>query len=206
MAITMSDDPIFFSNNQEMPTRSDALQNRADILDVARNLFTEHGIEKVSMSQIARQAEVGKGTLYRHFRNKPDLCLALLDSEQRGFQDYTIHHMRTSQASPIENLTWFLQQLCNFTERNLEILYEARAGRLDESAVNLDHPAHHWQWQTIAGLMRQINPKIDAEYFADAVYIMLDAGNYHFQRYVRGYSQQRILDGALDVTCRLLAD
>lgn len=201
----MSDDPIFFNTDSEMPTRADALQNRADILKVARDLFEQCGIEKVSMSQIAREAEVGKGTLYRHFRNKPDLCIALLDSDQRGLQDRTIHYMRSSTEAPTSKLLWFVERLCEFTERNLDVLYEARAGRLVDATVTLDHPAHHWQWQTIVGLIRQINPSIDAEYCADVIYVMLDAGTYHFQRYVRGYTQDRILSGVIVCVQQLLA-
>lgn len=200
----MSNEPIYFNNDQDLPTRADAIQNRADILEVARNLFAAEGVENVSMSQIARDANVGKGTLYRHFRNKPDLCIALLDSEQRAFQNRSIEHLRTSIDSPVEKLEWFLENLCDFTERNLAFLYEARAGRLVESAVSLDHPAHHWQWQTIAGLVRQANPLVDADYFADVIYIMLDAENYRFQRYIRQYSPERVIESILDVTHRLL--
>ncbi len=201
----MSDDQIFFNTDSEMPTRSDALQNRADILTVARGLFEQRGVENVSMSQIAREAEVGKGTLYRHFRNKPDLCIALLDSEQRGLQDRTIQFMRNPDLSPLEKLDWFIKRLCEFTERNLEILYEARAGRLPDATVTLDHSAHHWQWQTIVGLIRQANASVDADYIADVIYIMLDAGTYHFQRYVRGYARERILDNIQATAQRLIA-
>lgn len=49
--------------------RADARRNRERILDAARATFAEHGSE-AQMDEIARRAEVGVGTLYRHFPTK----------------------------------------------------------------------------------------------------------------------------------------
>ncbi|MDQ0745838.1 AcrR family transcriptional regulator [Streptomyces africanus] len=47
-------------------TRSDALQNRERLLEVAAQVFAEQGLD-TAPAAIARQAGVGVGTLYRHF-------------------------------------------------------------------------------------------------------------------------------------------
>ena len=47
--------------------RQDAVKNRARILETAHDLFARYGVESVSMNRIAQEAEVGAGTLYRHF-------------------------------------------------------------------------------------------------------------------------------------------
>jgi AcrR family transcriptional regulator len=52
--------------------RADALQNRNRIIDVARSLFAERGLD-VPMAAIARHAEVGVATLYRRFPTKESL-------------------------------------------------------------------------------------------------------------------------------------
>lgn len=203
----MSDNPFFFNSDPDIPSRADAVQNRSDILCVARQLFRDLGIENVSMSQIAREAKVGKGTLYRHFRNKPDLAIALLDDDQRLLQNNTLSHIRNSTDSPAQQLEWFLAELCDFTARNLDFLCEARSGRLAESeAVSLSHPAHHWQWQTILGLMRQINPEADVEYFATVIYIMVDAETYRFLHDAQQYSHERIVHGIISTAQKLLGD
>ncbi|MFD0414727.1 TetR/AcrR family transcriptional regulator [Streptomyces sp. NPDC127108] len=62
-------------------TRSDARDNRARILDAARAVFSEVGLA-APMREIARQAEVGPATLYRHFPTKRDL-IAETYAEQR---------------------------------------------------------------------------------------------------------------------------
>lgn len=52
--------------------RSDARENRDRVLDAARILFSERGID-VTMRAIARRAGVGPATLYRRFPTKQDL-------------------------------------------------------------------------------------------------------------------------------------
>ncbi len=198
-ATTMIENPIFFHNEAELPSRADALQNRADILRVARQLFDAEGVENVSMSQIARKANIGKGTLYRHFRSKFDLCHALLDDEQRAFQEQTIAYFRQSNDTTCQKLEQFVVQICGFTQRNLALLVEAVPGPANHANEDLNHPAHRWQWQTIVGLLSQTDVNIDVEYVADVIYVMLAPHTYHFQNHVRGYDHQRIVEGILNL-------
>lgn len=59
-------------------TRSDALQNRARLLEVAARVFAEQGLNSAPAA-IAREAGVGVGTLYRHFPTRE----ALVDAAYR---------------------------------------------------------------------------------------------------------------------------
>lgn len=53
-------------------------QRRGDILDAAQRVFFAHqGIEQSTMDDIARAAELSKGTLYLYFRDKEDLLAAI---------------------------------------------------------------------------------------------------------------------------------
>lgn len=67
--------------------RADAARNRAAILDAAAKLFAEHGVDAVSMDQVAAAAGVGKGTLFRRFGDKSGLAVALLDTRERELQE-----------------------------------------------------------------------------------------------------------------------
>jgi AcrR family transcriptional regulator len=60
--------------------RSDAQRNRERILEAAKEAFTRSGAE-ASLDDIARQAGVGAGTLYRHFPTRDDLIEAVYRSE-----------------------------------------------------------------------------------------------------------------------------
>jgi AcrR family transcriptional regulator len=57
------------------PKRVDARRNYDKLIEAARAAFTEKGTE-ASLEDIARRAEVGIGTLYRHFPTRQDLLEA----------------------------------------------------------------------------------------------------------------------------------
>jgi AcrR family transcriptional regulator len=58
--------------------RADALRNRERLVEVAQSAFANNGIE-TSPEEIARQAGVGIGTLYRRFPRREDLIAAVLN-------------------------------------------------------------------------------------------------------------------------------
>jgi AcrR family transcriptional regulator len=60
--------------------RADARRNRGRILEAAREAFTRCGAE-ASLDDIARQAGVGAGTLYRHFPSREELLKAVYQTE-----------------------------------------------------------------------------------------------------------------------------
>ena len=65
------------------PLRADARRNRERVLTAARTVFAEQGRE-AQMDDVARHAEVGVGTVYRHFPTKEALIEALaVDSFER---------------------------------------------------------------------------------------------------------------------------
>lgn len=60
--------------------RMDAQRNRERLLEAAREAFTAHG-PGATMDDIARRAEVGPGTLYRHFPTRDALIEAVFRSQ-----------------------------------------------------------------------------------------------------------------------------
>jgi AcrR family transcriptional regulator len=64
----------------QRPLRADAARNRAQLLAAARAAFTEKG-SAASLEDIARRAEVGVGTLYRHFPTRQELLEAVYVEE-----------------------------------------------------------------------------------------------------------------------------
>jgi AcrR family transcriptional regulator len=60
--------------------RADAQRNRARILEIAKRAFTRSGAN-VSLDEIARQAGIGAGTLYRHFPSRDALLEAVYRTE-----------------------------------------------------------------------------------------------------------------------------
>lgn len=60
--------------------RADAQRNRTRILEIAKQAFSESGAN-ASLDEIAREAGVGPGTLYRHFPTREELLLAVYRTE-----------------------------------------------------------------------------------------------------------------------------
>jgi AcrR family transcriptional regulator len=68
----------FVTEVVEKPLRADARRNREKVLAAARAVFADHGVD-AQMDEIARRADVGVGTVYRHFPTKDALLDALTD-------------------------------------------------------------------------------------------------------------------------------
>jgi AcrR family transcriptional regulator len=60
--------------------RADAQRNRERILEVAKEAFTRSG-GNVSLDEVAKDAKVGAGTLYRHFPTRDALIEAVYHTE-----------------------------------------------------------------------------------------------------------------------------
>ncbi|MCP2163414.1 TetR/AcrR family transcriptional regulator [Goodfellowiella coeruleoviolacea] len=68
------------TRHAERPLRADAQRNREKILATAVRVFTEQGLD-AHLEQIARQAGVGTGTLYRNFPTRQALIEAAYRNE-----------------------------------------------------------------------------------------------------------------------------
>jgi AcrR family transcriptional regulator len=65
-----------------LPAGSTARRERAGkILDAAAELLRAHGYRRVSIDDVATRAEVGKGTIYLHWRTREALFWAVLQRE-----------------------------------------------------------------------------------------------------------------------------
>lgn len=56
----------------------DKVQKKRDIALSCRKLFVENGINSLTISQIAKIAGVGKGTIYEYFKNKEEIVFELV--------------------------------------------------------------------------------------------------------------------------------
>jgi AcrR family transcriptional regulator len=86
--------------------RTDALRNRERILEVAKAAFTRQGAN-ASLEEIAKQAGVGAGTLYRHFPTRDELIEGVYRNEVEKLAAAAGRFSET--MSPIEALrAWML--------------------------------------------------------------------------------------------------
>ena len=60
-------------------TKLDAELTRQSIIDAAREVFLARGVSRSTLEHIAAQAEVTRGAVYWHFKNKTEIFHALRD-------------------------------------------------------------------------------------------------------------------------------
>jgi AcrR family transcriptional regulator len=78
---------------------------RDRIVRAAYDLFTQHGVQAIGIERVITEAGISKTTLYRHFKSKDDLVLAVLDLRQRLWtEDWLIAETRRRGATPSEQL------------------------------------------------------------------------------------------------------
>lgn len=61
------------------PTRQEAERRHAALLESATRLFLEHGLDAVSIDEIAKQAAVAKRFIYARYRDKSELFVAAIE-------------------------------------------------------------------------------------------------------------------------------
>ena len=85
------------------------------ILEVASDLFYEHGINNVGISRIISDAGVAKMTLYSHFDSKEALLVDYLENRSREWVDWYKRQLYKMPLTPMDRLlssfdvldTWF---------------------------------------------------------------------------------------------------
>jgi AcrR family transcriptional regulator len=110
--------------------RADAARNRAAVLDAAARLFRAHGVDAVSMDAIAAAAGVGKGTLFRRFRDKAGLAVALLDDRERALQQAILSGPAPlgPGAPPADRLQAFVTAYLDYALDHLDLVRMSETG------------------------------------------------------------------------------
>jgi AcrR family transcriptional regulator len=193
--------------------RRDAAEHRQRILEEARRLFAQQGIEAVSMHQIALAAGIGQGTLYRRYTNKGELCLDLLREQYERFAEEIATLLAQASTSPalerlesvLAKMVLFLEEQGAMTMGGLVAGTERRDGPCDESApsrhtVFQQTPWYRWLHELLARLLIEAVERgelaaQDIPYTADAMLAALHPAVYRFQRQERGFSSERIVQG-----------
>lgn len=91
--------------------RTDAVRNRERVLEAAKAVFSAGGAE-ASLEAVARRAQVGIGTLYRHFPTREALFEAVYRREVEQLAE--LAERLRSEASPANALRIWLRAIVDF--------------------------------------------------------------------------------------------
>ena len=132
-----------------MKSLPDSLRAREDlILDAADRLLARYGYKKMTIDDLAREAGIGKGTVYLHFKSKEDVVLSHVDR----IVERLLEQMQTiidSEAAPEEKLRQMLvrrvmfrfESVQHYTESISLVLRDLRAGLLERRARYFEEEA-----------------------------------------------------------------
>ncbi|MGE8204756.1 TetR/AcrR family transcriptional regulator [Heyndrickxia sp. NPDC080065] len=189
--------------NEENPTparieRRDAAKNRQLILNTAHRLFEQYGVEQVSMNQIATEAQIGAGTLYRRYRNKGELCLDLIkESVDLFFEDIEVYLKENETVPPDQRLKKVLSIFIRFREKKAQLLTGVEETKSTNPLTSRARsPLYNELHQILVELFNEIasNELSHSVFKADMVLLALTSDSYFFQKDVRGYSPDEILE------------
>src|SRR3984885_5694586 len=102
------------------PKRADARRNYDKVVAAARAAFAERG-DATSLEEIARQAEVGIGTLYRNFPNRQALLEAVYVGE---VEDVCRSAAEFDQLEPWDALSAWLHRVVGYLATKQALAHE----------------------------------------------------------------------------------
>uniref|UniRef100_UPI00374E140F TetR/AcrR family transcriptional regulator n=1 Tax=Streptomyces millisiae TaxID=3075542 RepID=UPI00374E140F len=141
--------------------RADAARNREHLLSTARAMIAEHGVEKVTMDGLAERAGLGKGTVFRRFGTRAGIFRALLDDDERRFQEQVLSGPPPlgPGADPAQRLIAYGRARVPFLLDHLAIARAAMArnGGFPSDAVSLTR----LHFRVLLGEARVESPSLD---------------------------------------------
>lgn len=93
------------------------LRRKNEIIEAARQLFTEKGVEEVTMDEIAQRAEFTRRTLYSYFQSKLDLIVEVVLKAFSTASDEFLS-IRTLDKNPYEKLVELAKVYLQFFKDN----------------------------------------------------------------------------------------
>lgn len=188
---------------QPPPERADAARNRRALLAAAHTIITKCGIDALSMDRVAAEAGVGVGTVYRRFGDRAGLAYALLDEEERQFQEAFLFGPPPlgPGAPPAARIRAFLRTYVDRLEgeADLHAIAETRSPTARHGSGAYRTARAH-----LTALLTQVVGDADATYLADALLAATGAGLFIYQRRELGYSADRITAGLDHVVARVV--
>ncbi|WP_042164766.1 TetR/AcrR family transcriptional regulator [Paenibacillus gorillae] len=177
-----------------------SLEVSTTILHTAKLLFAEHGVESVSMHQVAKAANIGQGTLYRRYANKSDLCMDLMKDNFSTFAasiDKLLHDKKDSSVQERFNLT--VHHLIRYLDEQFDwisVIHIPRHCEPDQ-ATFFNSPPYQFLYRTYESLLLEAHEKqelieLDIEFTTHMLITSFPPESFMYMKKVKGYSTDKI--------------
>lgn len=172
-------------------------RKRVKILTAAAELFAAKPFHKVLLSDVAKSASVGKGTLYIYFKSKEDLYLSVLYSGFSRLIDRLRRRMGGDAHGPMENLSMVIRETVRFAYQNPHLFEVMRTVPGWEAIDRAKWDARRREFK---GLIESIIRRGVVQGVFNDPHPELTA------RYIPGFVRSALLDGIKTVDCDILTD
>ena len=140
-------------------------KTRRKLKEAALDVFSEKGVEAATVEDITDKADLGKGTLYRHFADKDEMVFALIEDAI----EHLIERLRSYPDEPetLEDvLEHFLNAHYDFFAENSEEFILLFQGRLflklqGDTSGDLEEPYLRYLGEIEDHVSQYVSPKID---------------------------------------------
>ena len=91
------------------------------ILDVAAGVFSKKGFARTHVDEIANLAGLGKGTVYRYFKDKKSLFLSVVDRGLESLKDLVLEAM-AKEKEPLDKIKKAIEAYLKFFEKHSTLI------------------------------------------------------------------------------------
>jgi AcrR family transcriptional regulator len=183
--------------------RKDAAAHRQLIIQTAKALFKEHGVQSVNMHQIAKKAGIGQATLYRRYAHKGDLCFDILQESGRLLTTKVNAHLKAQLHVPaVERLGDVLDILIDELEEKsgLIIAMESKMNCEDNRGNFFHSPIYSFFRENMSLLLQEVinqepgdqHPPLDHDLIAHTLLCSLSPVGYFHVKQERNYSTEQM--------------
>jgi AcrR family transcriptional regulator len=197
----MSERPLLPILGQEPRERSDAARNREALLVAAEQLVDHCGVDAMTMENVAEQAGVGKGTVFRRFGNRAGLMAAVLDRSEAIWQAQVIGGPPPlgPGAPPRERLLAFGRSRLETNLRHAALIQAA------SEAPSRNYAVYSFAATHLRYLLDQLEVAGDLALLATALLAPLEVPILLQQTEIEGMEIDRIVAGWEDLAERVIA-
>ena len=156
--------------------RADAARNRRLLLATAREMLAEQGADKLTMDGLAERAGLGKGTVFRRFGTRAGIFAALLDDDERDFQEQVLAGPPPlgPGAPPLDRLIAYGRARTGFLIGHREIARAALDGRQQVPAGSQTPMSREHIRFLLGEMSLGADPKTDLDVLATQLTAALD--------------------------------
>ena len=137
-------------------------ERRKAIIASAKELILQHGVENVSIDDIAKKAEFSKSTVYMYFPNKEILFTEICDEAARAFLEHSASFW-SADISGMEALKYFWQCYIELFGNSKDILAIFQVRNFIYSSFSLDEQSRTESVNEIIEKIKSIIEKCKSE-------------------------------------------